>query len=136
MASKRKRPLIAIVDDDVSICRAMKRFLWTYGIDAEAFTSGSVFIEVLEALPSFRPRCVVLDAHMPGMDGLQVQTRLRALRPEVPVLFVTAGHDGNFFKRALAMGAVAFFHKPFDRDLEVFVKTLRAVLNMEEDGKS
>jgi FixJ family two-component response regulator len=131
MNALRRRPVIAVIDDDVSVCRAIKRLVWTHGIKAETFTSGIDFIAMLEALPSLKLDCVVLDMQMPGLDGLELQTRLAAMRPRLPVVFLTASITATARKRALAGGAVAFFRKPLDREIDNFVKTLRAVLEME-----
>src|SRR5690348_7483113 len=86
MNAKTRRPLIAVVDDDVYVCRALKRLVWTHGIKAETFSSGNDFIGMLEAVPSLQLDCVVLDMDMPGLDGLQVQARLEAIRPRTPVI--------------------------------------------------
>ena len=134
MASNIEKPMIAVVDDDLSVCRAMKRLLLAHGLRAETFTSGHVFIDVLEALPSFRPRCVVLDMQMPGLDGLEIQRRLAVLRPGVPVVFVASLAAPGHYKQALAAGAAAFFHKPFGEEIDVFVTTLRAILKMEPES--
>ena len=122
---RKDRPLVAIVDDDVSVCRAMKRLLLTHGMRVETFTSGRIFIELIEALPSFEPQCVILDMHMPGLDGLDVQARLAAVRPGLPVVFLSAVHSQSYRELALAMGAIALFRKPFDGDLERFRRTMR-----------
>lgn len=123
--------MIAVVDDDVGVCRAIKRLVWTHGIKAETFNTGDDFIGMLEAVPSLQLDCVVLDMDMPGLDGLQVQARLVAIRPRTPVIFLTASLSAGARRRALAGGAVAFFQKPLDEDVDTLVKTLRAVLKME-----
>ena len=123
--------MIAVVDDDVSVCRAIKRLVWTHGIKAETFNSGNDFLGMLEAVPSLQLECVVLDMDMPGLDGLQVQARLMALRPHTPIIFLTASLSAGARRRALAGGAVAFYRKPLDGDVDTLVKTLRAVLKME-----
>ena len=122
--------MIAIVDDDVSVCRAIKRLVWTHGILAETFTSGVDFLVRIESTPSFQPECVVLDVHMPGFDGFQVRSHLARVRPDIPVIFLSGGPVPRRDERRLARGAVAFFRKPFDGDLDAFVRTLRTVLKM------
>src|SRR5215204_550000 len=122
MSPRRRRPLIAIVDDDVSVCRAIKRLVWTHGIVAETFTSGVDFLVRIEATPSFEPECVILDVHMPAFDGFQVRSHLARVRPNIPVIFLSGG---SVPRGRLARGAVAFFRKPFDGDLDAFVRTLR-----------
>ena len=122
----KSKPLIAIVDDDESVCRAMKRLVRSLGMDANAFTSGQEFIDLIETMPSFQPDCVVLDVQMPGMDGLEVQERLASSGNRLPVIFITAHDDAGVRDRALAAGAVAFLRKPFND--ESFITTLHLAL--------
>ena len=123
----KSNPLIAIVDDDESVCRAMKRLVRSIGMEADAFTSGREFIDRIETTPSFQPDCVVLDVQMPGMNGLEVQERLASIGNPLPVIFITAHDEAGVRDRALAAGAVAFLRKPFNDEL--FIKTLRVALN-------
>ena len=123
----KSNPLIAIVDDDESVCRAMKRLVRSLGMAADAFTSGREFIDRVETTPSFQPDCVVLDVQMPGMNGLEVQERLASSGNPLPVIFITAHDEAGVRDRALAAGAVAFLRKPFNDEL--FIKTLRIALN-------
>ena len=134
MESTKHRPVIAIVDDDASICRAMKRLMWSRGIAAYTFASGLEFLDLLRAWPSISWDCVVLDVHMPGLDGLQVQEYLRCKRPDIPVIFVTATHDARIREQALAAGALAFFEKPLNDDL--LINTLQLVLQIDAAGES
>jgi FixJ family two-component response regulator len=120
------RPLIAVVDDDESVCRAVKRLLRAFGMDAEAFASGEQFIDAITASGSRRADCVVLDLQMPGMSGLQVQERLAGLSRRVPIVFVTAHEEAGARERALAAGAVAFVRKPFSD--EMLIDALRAAI--------
>ena len=128
MGRNKIRPVIAIVDDDVFVCRAMKRLVSLMGMDADTFVSGQEFIDLLETMPSFDPDCVILDVHMPGLNGLQVQERLACIRRDIPVIFATAADEVWVREQALASGAVAFLHKPFNNDL--LLNTLRAVLKI------
>ena len=123
---RTSKPLIAIVDDDESVCRALKRLARSLGMDAETFTAGREFIDLLEAMPSFQPDCAILDVQMPGMNGLEVQERLAQSGSRVPVIFITAHDEVGARERALAAGAVAFLRKPFDDEL--FIKTLSVAL--------
>jgi len=117
------KPRIAIVDDDASVCRAVKRLLRSFSMDAETFNSGQSFIDLVEAMPSFQPDCVILDVQMPGMNGLEVQQRLVKSGHRIPVIFITAHDELGVRDKALAAGAVAFLRKPFDDQL--LIKTLR-----------
>jgi FixJ family two-component response regulator len=122
----KSKPLIAIVDDDESVCRAMKRLVRSLGMEANAFTSGQEFIDLIETMPSFQPDCVVLDVQMPGMNGLEVQERLASSGNRLPVIFITAHDEAGVRDRALAAGAVAFLRKPFND--ESFITTLHLAL--------
>jgi FixJ family two-component response regulator len=120
------KPLIAIVDDDKSVCRAVRRLVRSLGMDAETFASGQEFLDLLEAMPSFKPDSLILDVQMPGLNGLDVQARLTISGHRVPVIFVTAHDEVGIRERALAAGAVAFLRKPFTDEL--IMKTLQEAL--------
>lgn len=122
----KTKPLIAIVDDDESVCRAMKRLVRALGMNADTFTSGQEFLDLVEAMPSFHPDCVVLDVQMPGLNGLEVQERLAKSGSHLPVIFITAHDEVGVRERALATGAVAFLRKPFNDEL--LVKTLHVAI--------
>ena len=125
-------PLIAIVDDDVSVRRALKRLVRSLGMNAEIFASGQEFLDCIEALPSFHANCAILDVQMPGMNGLEVRQRLAQGGNPIPVIFITAHDEVGVRERALASGAVAFLRKPFDDEL--LIKTLRAALASQAAG--
>lgn len=128
MSSNKNRPLIAIVDDNVFVCRGLQRLVGVMGIDCDTFLSGEEFLEALEGIPPLNPDCVILDVHMPGLSGLQVQERLSLSWRTIPVIFMSAADEEWIRKQALARGAVAFLEKPFTADL--LGKTLRAVLKL------
>ena len=127
MPLSQSKPLIAIVDDDESVCRAMKRLVRSFGMEADTFTSGQEFVDRIEKTPSFQPHCVVLDVQMPGMNGLEVQARLASRGRPLPVIFITAHDETGVRDRALAAGAVAFLRKPFNDEL--LIDTLRVALS-------
>ena len=126
--------LIAIVDDDESVRRAVRRLVRSLGMDGETFNSGREFLELLDAMPSFQPDCVILDVQMPSMNGLEVQERLLMSGNDVPVIFVTAHDQVGVREKALAAGAVAFLRKPFDDEL--IIKTLREALKRGADREA
>ena len=101
--------LIAIVDDEEPIRKALKRLLRSAGMNVETFPSG---VEFLESLTTHRPDCVVLDLHMPNVNGFEVQARLEESGVSVPVVIIT-GHDSDETRdRALAGQPVAYLRKP------------------------
>jgi FixJ family two-component response regulator len=126
------KPLIAIVDDDESVCRAIKRLVRSLGMEAEAFTSGRDFIELIDAMPSFQPDCLVLDVQMPGMNGLDVQEQLVSRSSRLPIVFITAHDELGVRERALSAGALAFLLKPFNDQL--FIETLTAAIKCGPGG--
>lgn len=128
MKPKSHKPVIAIVDDNVSICRGTKRLLCFLGFDAVTFASGQEFIDTLEGMRSFDPDCVILDVQMPGLNGFEVQERLGLSRRNIPVIFLTAFDEVWIREQALASGAAAFLSKPCSGS--VLIDTLRAVLKI------
>jgi FixJ family two-component response regulator len=105
-------PIVAVVDDDESVCRAIKRLLRSAGIEAETFSSGDEFLNTLSAIPSYRPACVILDIQMPGTGGLEVQRQIAPLG--LPIIMITAHDELSVRQAALASGAAAYLRKPFD----------------------
>ena len=125
-ALNKLKPLIAIVDDDASVCRAVSRLVRSIKMDAEIFSSGNDFLDLLDAMPSFKPDCLILDVQMPRLNGFDVQDRLVKHGRTIPVVFITAHDEFGVREKALAGGAVAFLRKPFND--EVLIKTLREAL--------
>jgi FixJ family two-component response regulator len=120
------------VDDDESVCRAIKRLVRSLGMEAEAFNSGRDFIELIDAMPSFQPDCLVLDVQMPGMNGLDVQEQLVSRSSRLPIVFITAHDEIGVRERALSAGALAFLRKPFNDEL--FIRTLTAAVKRDVGG--
>jgi two-component system, LuxR family, response regulator FixJ len=108
-------PHIAVVDDEEPIRKALMRLMRSVGLGVETFASGPEF---LQSLDTRLPDCVVLDLHMPQMNGFSVQAHLAQKHAAVPVIILT-GHDlPNARERAMAGGASAFLRKPvLDRTL-------------------
>jgi FixJ family two-component response regulator len=120
------KPLIAVVDDDVSVSRALERLLHSLGMNTHTFASGGEFLTFVQAVPSFHPDCVLLDLHMPGVTGLDVQERLTRDHSPLSVIFITAYDEAGTRERALEGGAVAFLRKPFSD--EVLIKALNEAI--------
>jgi FixJ family two-component response regulator len=118
-------PIVAVVDDDESVCRAIKRLLRSAGIEAETFSSGDEFLNTLSAIPSYRPACVILDIQMPGTGGLDVQRQLAPLG--LPVIMITAHDELAVRQAALASGAAAYLRKPFDA--AILIKAVEMAMN-------
>jgi FixJ family two-component response regulator len=115
--------LIAIVDDDASVCEALESLLESIGFRTTSFTSARSFLDSSE-LPEVS--CVVLDVQMPNMDGLELQRHLAGTNP-IPIIFITAHRDEKTRERALRAGATSFLNKPFSDD--ALIDSLRSALD-------
>jgi len=104
------RPCIAVVDDEASVRTALGRLLRLAHYDVQTFASGEEFID---SLATRRPACAFLDIHMPEMTGFDVQARLRAMRIDVPVVFITASDDLSLSEKVVAEGGIRLLRKPF-----------------------
>jgi len=102
-------PHVAVVDDEESVRKALMRLMRSVGLSAETFASGPEFLKSIETR---LPDCVVLDLHMPHMNGFNVQAHLSRKHAALPVIIFT-GHDlPDARERAMAGGASAFLCKP------------------------
>ena len=106
------RPLIAIVDDEESVRRALSRTLRASRFDVMAFGSGQEFLDSIETR---LPDCVVLDFQMPGLTGRDVQRQLALAKIKLPIIVVTAHDQPALREQCLADGAVAYIAKPLQR---------------------
>ena len=104
-------PLVAVVDDEESIRRALTRLMRSAGLNVATFGSGGEFLKSIDAE---RPDCVVLDLHMPQMSGFAVEAYLAKNHPAVPVIVLTGHDSSNDRERAIERGTAAFLRKPVD----------------------
>jgi FixJ family two-component response regulator len=105
--------IVMIVDDDESIRKAVRRLMKSYGFTVETFASAEEF---LGSDRLAKTSCLILDVHMPGMNGLELQKRLVASGSVVPIIFITAFTDDRARAQAMNAGAVAYLAKPFSDD--------------------
>jgi FixJ family two-component response regulator len=110
--SKNENEIVAVVDDDESIRKALVRMLASAGMDVSAFSSAKEFLSVVE---SQEVSCVVSDLRMPDMDGLNLQRELAERIPHVAIVFLTGYGDVPSTVRAMKLGAVDFLEKPVRR---------------------
>jgi len=106
------RPLIHVVDDDESLRKALLRLLDLAGFEARGYSSTGDF---LLNPPPDRPGCLLLDIHMPGPSGLDLQEALRSRGITLPIVFLTGHADVASSVRAMKAGAVDFLMKPVER---------------------
>lgn len=102
---------IFIVDDDESVCRALSVLLVTYGFSVSTFNSAEDFFRVV---PNSASGCLVLDIHMPGLDGWEMLQHLRPSECSRAIIIISAEKNGELKERALKAGAVGFLQKPFN----------------------
>jgi len=103
--------VVATVDDDRRVLESVQSVLESAGYDPLIFESAEAFLESVELS---RVKCVIADVRLPGMDGTELQRRIRRERSQIPVIFITAHDDDRVREQALREGAVAFLVKPFD----------------------
>lgn len=116
---------VYIVDDDESVRRALKLLLVSYEFQVETFGSAEEFFN---AVPNSAPGCLILDIHMPGLNGWDTQQRLMNEESKRPVIIISTDNDGGLKDQALKAGAVGFLQKPFN-DQELVDLINQASLN-------
>jgi FixJ family two-component response regulator len=103
--------VICVIDDDVSVLRALQRLLVADGFDVETFSSAENF---LESRHRGTATCLVLDVHLGGLSGFELHDQLVASGGRIPVVFITAHDDAPTRERARRAGAIDYLRKPFD----------------------
>ena len=122
--------IVMIVDDDESIRRAARRLIKSYGFPVETFASAEDF---LSSGRLHETACLVLDVQMPGLNGLELQSRLITDGHQVPIIFITAFNDENARAQALKAGALGYLVKPFEEaDL---LTAINVALRRQEIGR-
>src|SRR5512134_2097492 len=91
--------VIAVVDDEESVRRALARLMSSAGLKAVTISCGSDF---LPSLQTHSPDCLLLDIHLPGMDGFEVQAQLQRTGVRIPVITITGQDSAKVRARALA----------------------------------
>jgi FixJ family two-component response regulator len=117
-----------IVDDDVEYLKSLKRLLMSAGYSPEVFNSSQSF---LDSVPiAFIRGVLILDLHMPGMDGFALQKKLKELRCLLKIIIITADAQPGNRDIALSLGAIGFLQKPFnDESLFELIEKARAEEN-------
>jgi Response regulator len=121
------RNLISIIDDDESVRKTTTLLIESFGFRTTGFESAEMFLTSGQ-LPD--TSCLIVDLRMPGMNGLQLQSRLAAADCRIPIIFITAYEDKESHRQAIQAGAVAFLAKPFSD--EQLLKWIRSALRQEK----
>ena len=107
-------PLVAVVDDDISVRESLESLIRSAGMAVKVFASAEEF---LNANGQNKPDCLILDVRMPGMSGVELHRHLMATHCKVPVIFITAhGYDDRARSEASSDYTVAYLTKPFSED--------------------
>jgi len=123
MTSEQSSRFIAIVDDDRSVQTALQDLIESEGLSTLCFSSAEQF---LHSGAQQKAMCLIVDIRMPGMSGLELQTKLKAERCRIPIIFVTAHGDLKMRTQAMRDGALKFLAKPFDNS--VLLEAVHAAL--------
>ena len=115
--------MVAIVDDDEQIRNSLHDLMESAGFAALAFASAEEFLNSGE---QEHTACLIADIRMPGMSGLELQSKLNNDHCRIPIIFITAQGDEKMRMQALRAGAVRFLTKPFHD--EVLLEGVRVAL--------
>jgi FixJ family two-component response regulator len=137
-AMQEVRPIVFVVDDDISVRESLDLLLQTAGWRTEMFASAQEFL--LSHRLVTVPCCLVLDVTLPGLNGLELQQQLTD-RTDMPIIFITGHGDVPMSVRAMKAGAVEFLTKPFKDDVLLdairgAIERSRAALRLESEMQS
>jgi FixJ family two-component response regulator len=121
------KPIVFVVDDDISVRESLDLMLRTAGWNVETFASANAFLarERVDV-----PSCLVLDVSLPDLNGLDVQKRV-VDRVEMPIIFITGHGDIPTSVKAMKAGAVEFLTKPFSA--EALLSAIRQSIEKSRD---
>ena len=125
MAIESQQRVVAVIDDDESYRDAIQRLLKSAGLPVQSFSSAEAF---LNSGQQYATGCLIADIRMPGMSGLELQSKLNSDRCPIPTIFITAHGDEKIRMQAMRGGAVKFLTKPFES--EALLESVRTALSM------
>lgn len=108
---KNSRSIVYVVDDEVSVCRAVALLLKTHGFKVETFNRAADFLAFKH--PKL-PSCLILDIQMPEINGFALQETMAARKLDMPIIFITGYGDIPMSVKSIKAGAVDFIPKPFN----------------------
>jgi FixJ family two-component response regulator len=123
------KAVLAIIDDEDSVCKALERLLRSAGFTAKTFLNGADFLRFLE---TGRPDCMVLDLCMMPMNGFAVLDRVALLSLELPVIIITGDDSEESYERAMNYGITAYLRKPVDG--QVLLDAIALAVGSGEDN--
>ncbi|SRR5579875_841652 len=107
----KSKGTVLVVDDDLSLLRALTRLLLQFGFDVRSFQSAEAFLST--RIPAGKV-CALVDIYLPGMSGIQLCAALAAARRAIPLILMSARDDEGTKRKASQSGAVATLYKPID----------------------
>jgi FixJ family two-component response regulator len=113
-ATAEATPLVFVIDDDVSVRESLELLIRSAGWRAETFGSAREFLSRPQVLA---PGCLVLDVHLPDLNGLDLQERVAVERSHLPIILITGYGDIPMTVRAMKAGAAEVLTKPFQDDV-------------------
>ena len=119
-AKSQQKPIVFVVDDDVSVRESLDLLIKFAGWQSETFASA---VDFLARPRTTTPSCLVLDVSLPDLDGLELQKLIASERTDMPIIFITVHSDVPMTVQAMKAGAVEFLTKPFDD--EVLLSAIR-----------
>ena len=119
-------PVVAVLDDEPQMRKALRRLLGTHGFRVEIYESGNDF---LAALSSHPVDCLVLDLHMPEVSGFDVLAAFESQHIATPVVAITGHDELGTAERTRALGASAYLKKPVDESALLSAITLAIARN-------
>jgi FixJ family two-component response regulator len=125
------RPIVFVVDDDVSVRESLELLIRCEGWRPETFASAQEFLDYPRVLV---PNCLVLDVSLPGLNGLDLQGLVAGERTDMPIIFITGHGNVPMTVQAMKAGAVEFLTKPFNDD--VLLTAIRAALERSQSALS
>jgi len=124
MVTEEKPKVVVIVDDVESVRTALQSLMKRSALPVLAFASAEEFLNCSE---QYHTACLIAGIRLPGISGLQLQSKLNTQPHKIPIIFITTIGDEKMRMQALRAGAVEFLTKPFD--VEVLLDSVRAALD-------
>lgn len=127
----KRQPTIYIIDDDASVCRSLSLLLRAHGFKVATFLRADEFLTSKFVMQS---SCLVLDIHLPDINGLELQSEMMAKEIFIPIIFITG--QGNIPQSVKAMkgGAIDFLPKPFT-EMDLLEAIDRAITKSKKQNK-
>jgi two-component system response regulator FixJ len=116
--------VVHVIDDDEGVRQSLAFLIATTGLAVRVYDSA---VNFLDAIGTLQPGCIVSDVRMPGIDGLELQRRLKTLGVLLPMIVMTGHADVPLAVEAMKAGAIDFIEKPFDDEL--LISAIRVALD-------